>query len=129
MKKFKQLLSLMLILAMFLSLGMPAYAAAPKTAAEIGYGAAWDNWDDAPAEGLADVPVFEEPEVPEVPEEPEITEIPGEEEIPAFGEEPEAAAYPANEFYYVGGSGLPISAEAPEAGLSVCFSDVTVLPS
>ncbi|MBQ7726296.1 MAG: hypothetical protein IJT66_04040 [Clostridia bacterium] len=29
----------------------------------------------------------------------------------------------------VGGSGLPISAEAPEAGLSVCFSDVTVLPS
>ena len=114
MKKFKQLLSLMLILAMFLSLGMPAYAAAPKTAAEIGYGAAWDNWDDAPAEGLADVPVFEEPEVPEVPEEPEITEIPGEEEIPAFGEEPEAAAYPANEFYYVGGSGLRVTVKAPE---------------
>ena len=106
MKNYKQLLSLVLVLAMFLSLGSSAFAADLETAAEdSGYGASWDDWDDAPAEAPADEAVFEEPEVVEDVEEPEI---------PAFTEEPEAVDYPANEFFYVGGNGLRVTVKAPE---------------
>ena len=112
MKNFKQLLSLVLLLAMFLSLGTSAFAADLEAAAEeSGYGSIWDDWDDAPADDPADEPIVEEPVV----EEP-VAEEPVEEpaaEVPAV-EEPVVDAYPENSFFYVGGSGLRVTVEAPE---------------
>ena len=78
MKNFKRLLSLIMLLAMVLSLGTTAFAADMDAAAEeADYVSSWDDWDDAPADDPAVEPVFDEPEVvdePEAAEEPEAVD-------------------------------------------------------
>ena len=140
-KNSTRFLSLLLVLTMFLSLGTTAFAAAPEVVAseEEGYGSSWDGWDEepaeepAPAEEPVEEPVVEEPVEEPVVEEPieepvveepieePIVEEPVEEPIveepveePVVEEEPEDLLRPANTFFYVGGSGLRITVDAPE---------------
>ena len=128
-KSTKRILSLFLVLMMVVSLFPTAYAAETGEVIEDeGYGSSWEDWDDQPAEEVA--PVEEEPTDPfveEPVEEPAPVEEPVEEpapveepvdepapvEEPVVEEEPELS-YPANTFYYVGGSGLRVTVDAPE---------------
>ena len=114
---------------MVVSLFPTAYAAETGEVIEDeGYGSSWEDWDDQPAEEVAPVeeeptdPFVEEPveepaPVEEPVEEPAPVEEPVEEpapvEDPVVEEEPEVS-YPANTFYYVGGSGLRVTVDAPE---------------
>ena len=128
-KSTKRILSLFLVLMMVVSLFPTAYAAETGEVIEDeGYGSSWEDWDDQPAEEGAPVeeeptdPFVEEPveqpaPVEEPVEEPAPVEEPVDEpapvEEPVVEEEPELS-YPANTFYYVGGSGLRVTVDAPE---------------
>ena len=125
-KNTKRILSLFLVLMMFVSLLPAAYAAETEDILEDeDYGSSWEDWDDQPAEEPAPVeeeepedPFIEEPveepaPVEEPVEEPAPAEEPAPVEEPVVEEEPEVS-YPANTFYYVGGSGLRVTIDAPE---------------
>ena len=114
MKQTKKLLSLVLLLAMLLSLAPAAYAAdAGVLPEDEGYGSSWETWDEEPAVEPEPAPV-EEP-APAVEPEPVVEPTPAEEEV----------LFPANQFFYVGGSGLRVNVEAPE-GAFPADTDMTV---
>lgn len=135
-KNGKKLLSLLLVLVMLLSLAPSAFAGELEVAAseDEGFGSEWESWEDevpeepAPAEEPAEDPApaeepVEEPapvvEIPEIEEPAPVEESIVEEqtapvEEPVVEEEPVEISYPADTFYYVGGSGLRVTVDAPE---------------
>jgi uncharacterized repeat protein (TIGR02543 family) len=120
-KNGTRLLSLLLVLTMVLSFAPTAFAAEPEVAApaeEESYGSSWGDWEDWENTDPDAAPVeeeqpAEEPAVEPV-EEPVAEEEPALVEEPVAEEEPVEVAYPANTFFYVGGSGLRVTVDAPE---------------
>ena len=124
-----KLLSLFLVLSMVLSFAPTAFAAESEAAApadEEVYGSSWGDWDDwedtdpdvAPVEDPAEDPApVEEP----APAEEPVIEPVGEEGtiVEAVEDLPVADARPANTFFYVGGSGLRVTVEAPEGAFPI----------
>ena len=121
MKQMRKILSLILLTAMLLSLGTTAFAAEPVTAEaeeEEVYGSSWGDWDDWEDTDPEVAVVPEEPAVEEPVVEPvDAEELPAEE--PVAEEEPVDLARPANTFFYVGGSGLRVTVEAPEGAFPI----------
>ena len=119
-KNGTRLLSLLLVLTMVLSFAPTAFAAEPEVAApaeEESYDSSWGDWEDWEETDPAAAPVEEEqPEEPAVEPVEEIVaeEEPALVEEPVAEEEPVEIARPANTFFYVGGSGLRVTVEAPE---------------
>ena len=125
-KNGTRLLSLLLILTMVLSFAPTAFAAEVETAApaeEESYDSSWGEWEDSdPAEAPVEEEQPEEPaeEPAEDPaEEPVAEEEPALVEEPVAEEEPVEVAYPANTFFYVGGSGLRVTVDAPEGAFPI----------
>ena len=120
-KNGTRLLSLLLVLTMVLSFAPTAFAAEPEVAApaeEESYDSSWGAWEDSdPAEAPVEEEQPEEPaeEPAEDPaEEPVAEEEPALVEEPVAEEEPVEVTYPANTFFYVGGTGLRVTVDAPE---------------
>lgn len=118
-KNGTRLLSLLLILTMVLSFAPTAFAAEPEVAApedEESYGSSWGDWEDWENTDPEPAPVENEQpaEEPAPVEEPAAEEEPALVEEPVAEEEPAEVSYPANTFFYVGGSGLRVVVEAPE---------------
>ena len=119
-KNGTRLLSLLLVLTMVLSFAPTAFAAEPEVAApaeEESYDSSWGDWEDWEETDPAAAPAEEEqPEEPAVEPVEEIVaeEEPALVEEPVAVEEPVEVAYPANTFFYVGGSGLRVTVDAPE---------------
>ena len=125
-KNGTRLLSLLLILTMVLSFAPTAFAAEVETAApaeEESYDSSWGTWEDSdPAEAPEEEEQPEEPAqdpVEEPAEEPAAEEEPALVEEPVAEEEPVEVAYPANTFFYVGGSGLRVTVDAPEGAFPI----------
>jgi len=118
-KNGTRLLSLLLILTMVLSFAPTAFAAETEIAApedEESYGSSWGDWEDWENTDPEPAPVENEQpaEEPAPVEEPAAEEEPALVEEPVAEEEPAEVSYPANTFFYVGGSGLRVVVEAPE---------------
>lgn len=142
-KNAKRILSMILVLMMFVSL-MPTALAAEVGAVpyeDEGYGSSWSDWDDQPAEEIpaedpaeeiieepvvvpAEEPVEEPAEEPAAEPSIELVEEPAPVLEPVDEEEP-VESFPANTFFYVGGSGLRVTVEAP-AGAFPEDADMTV---